>query len=128
MFYLKAKIIDSNFKPIVFVILMIENSNAISWQDGPDGKWSMGCDFFGKDLINRLSKGEECSGLCKTISGCTHFTWSNYNGGTCWMKSGWASFSEAVQKDNNFVCGIVSNQAPSLNTGNVFRSSFTKFF
>ena len=31
----------------------------ILWNNGPDGPWSMGCDFKGNDLSNIRSKGEE---------------------------------------------------------------------
>jgi hypothetical protein len=87
----------------------------ISWNDGPDGTWAMGCDFSGNDLSNVRSKGEECSGKCKSTIGCTHYTWTNFNGGTCWMKQGSISQSDAfkAEDEDNFVCGIISLVSPT---------------
>lgn len=69
----------------------------------------MGCDFIGNDLTNELSRGEDCSGRCKMKSGCTHYTWTNYNGGTCWMKKGIVTNDNAfATKDSNSVCGLLS--------------------
>ena len=66
----------------------------------------MDCDFPGKDLSSRQVAGNKCSSTCKSTSGCTHYSWSSYNGGTCWMKTGGASKSDAVYKAG-CVCGIV---------------------
>ncbi len=43
-----------------------------------------------------------------TTPGCTHFTWTSYNGGTCWMKSGDVSKNDAFDvNDGSNVCGIM---------------------
>ena len=68
----------------------------------------MDCDFPGKDLSSRQVAGNQCSSTCKSTSGCTHYSWSSFNGGTCWMKTGGASKSDAVYKAG-CVCGIVDN-------------------
>ena len=86
----------------------ILKSDGIKWNNGPDGLWAMGCDFNGNDLTNVRSSGEECSGKCKSTNGCTHFTWTDYNDGTCWMKHGSISQEQVVQAGDNVVCGIVS--------------------
>ncbi len=88
----------------------------ISWNDGPDGPWALGCDFNGNDLSNVRSEGEECSGKCKLTKGCTHYTWSNFNDGTCWMKQGSISQSNAfkAEDENNFVCGILDTNNTSI--------------
>jgi hypothetical protein len=67
------------------IIELFSIVSAINWQTG---NWAMSCDFKGNDLSNQNSRGEDCGGICSKTAGCTHFTWSNYNGGTCWMKSG----------------------------------------
>ena len=66
----------------------------------------MDCDFAGNDIANVLSKGEECSTKCKANLACSHYTWTNNNGGTCWLKSGSISKDKAVYKQGA-VCGII---------------------
>ena len=34
--------------------------------------------------------------MCDKTIRCTHFAWTNYNGGTCWMKYGTVSKSDAI--------------------------------
>jgi hypothetical protein len=42
--------------------------------------------------------------------GCTHFTWTRYDGGTCWMKKGAVSKSDAFDTDDrSSVCGVVNS-------------------
>ena len=49
-----------------------------------------------------------------STQGCTHFTWTNYNGGTCWMKYGPARKTDAFYTGNNsMVCGIVEQGSGS---------------
>jgi hypothetical protein len=67
----------------------------------------MTCDFKGSDLSNQKGSASSCAQTCASSSGCTHFTWTSYNGGTCWMKSGSVSKSNAFYTgDQSMVCGI----------------------
>jgi hypothetical protein len=69
------------------------------------------CDFKGGDIRNQRSKGEDCGGICESRSDCTHFVWTNYQDGTCWLKGGQASESSAQDKNvGNAVCGLVKNK------------------
>jgi len=92
-------------------ILSISIINAqINWQNGqPTGtSWAMACDFKGSDITNKIIAASDCSSACASTFGCTHFTWTSYNGGTCWMKSGGISQSDAVYTgDQSMVCGIL---------------------
>jgi hypothetical protein len=92
-------------------ILSISIINAqINWQNGqPTGtSWAMACDFKGSDITNKIIASSDCSSACASTFGCTHFTWTSYNGGTCWMKSGGISQSDAVLTgDQSMVCGIL---------------------
>ncbi|KAF4321762.1 hypothetical protein BBO99_00000127 [Phytophthora kernoviae] len=46
-------------------------------------------DYSGSDVANKPSAAASgCCALCSNTSGCGAFTWTNYNGGTCWLKSG----------------------------------------
>jgi hypothetical protein len=48
-----------------------------------------GYDFVDNDIGNaKAAKAEDCCALCYVTLGCKAFSWSNYNGGTCWFKSG----------------------------------------
>ena len=81
----------------------------IEWRDGSNGVvWALACDFPGNDLSSAHVAGEQCGDTCINTSGCTHFAWSDYEGGTCWMKSGSVKKSDAKANDNTqMVCGIV---------------------
>ncbi|XP_046646576.1 uncharacterized protein LOC124336813 isoform X2 [Daphnia pulicaria] len=93
----------------LILILVIGNSAAIVWNgDGTNTRWALQCDFIGRDFKNQISPGDRCGSLCKENSPCSHFTWTNYNGGTCWMKSGYVSEFDAVSKTNDgAVCGFL---------------------
>ncbi len=83
-----------------FLALITISKAQIQW----NGNWAMGCDFIGNNLTNAKTKGEDCSSKCKMTNGCTHYTW---NGGTCWMKKGPVNKQNAVQRSNDYVCGII---------------------
>jgi cellobiose dehydrogenase (acceptor) len=45
-------------------------------------------DFKGNDLSSAPSvAGAGCCDICRAKTSCKAFTWTNYNGGTCWLKS-----------------------------------------
>ncbi|PAA83080.1 hypothetical protein BOX15_Mlig017410g3 [Macrostomum lignano] len=73
-----------------------------------NGNWAFGCDFYNRDLKNERMPGEQCGGACARTHRCTHFAWTRYNGGTCWMKFGSVTKSDAFSTgDNTMVCGVV---------------------
>lgn len=50
---------------------------------------SSGVDYAGQDIGNAASpNAESCCTQCRQFNGCRAWTWTNYNGGTCWYKSG----------------------------------------
>ncbi|EEY53617.1 carbohydrate-binding protein, putative [Phytophthora infestans T30-4] len=51
------------------------------------GKIEENVDYAGNDVGNAKSSAEGCCAICQTTGGCKAFTWTNYNGGTCWLKS-----------------------------------------
>lgn len=71
--------------------------------------WALGCDFRGNDLKNVLSRSEECEVLCASNPQCTHYTWNNAFGGSCWMKhyNGVSKKDAVVTLDVSFVCGVI---------------------
>jgi hypothetical protein len=80
----------------------------INWNEK---NWAMSCDFHGNDLSNARVPADRCGGQCDQTPGCTHFTWTTFNGGTCWMKKGLVSKNDAFSTtDPSMVCGIKGSQ------------------
>ncbi|XP_055345536.1 uncharacterized protein LOC129593311 [Paramacrobiotus metropolitanus] len=68
----------------------------------------MGCDFPGNDLGQAAMPGERCGGHCASNPACTHFAWSNWNGGVCTLKGGSISKANAINSgDTSTVCGVI---------------------
>jgi len=99
---------------IVFFTIGFIWSNSIVFGIRWNENWAFSCDFDGNDLSNVQCPGELCSTKCGQTSGCTHFAWTNYNGGTCWMKSGPISKSNAIHSsDPSIVCGVLNDNPTS---------------
>src|SRR5208337_3850978 len=84
--------------------ILEEDSLKVNWSGR---NWAMGCDFPGNDLANVRISGEKCSGDCANTLACTHFTWTTFNGGTCWKKQGHISANDAVLANITMVCGYM---------------------
>lgn len=77
----------------------------INWNGN---NWAMQCDFKENDMSNFQIRGEDCGGKCSETPGCTHFTWTQFNGGTCWLKQGSVTKADAFSTDDkNMVCGVI---------------------
>lgn len=49
-------------------------------------------DLVGTDISGVLAPAvNDCCGICRATANCGAFTWSNYNGGTCWLKQAGAT-------------------------------------
>ncbi|XP_055354488.1 uncharacterized protein LOC129600111 isoform X2 [Paramacrobiotus metropolitanus] len=73
-----------------------------------NGNWAFGCDFSGNDLDRAQVPGEQCGGQCSSNPQCTHFSWTRWNGGTCFLKRGSISKSNAIKTgDDSNVCGVI---------------------
>ncbi len=96
-------------------------TKTIKWQVG---NWALACDFPNNDLknVNNI-RGEDCSGACTITFGCTHYSWTTYKNGTCWMKHGPISKSDAVfTNDYSMSCGVIEN--PLINSNALFLDHF----
>lgn len=99
---------------MIFVALviftLITTISGINWNGN---NWALNCDFPGNGFKSVAIKGEDCGGRCASTSGCTHFTWTDHNGGTCFMKrKNGISKKKAVPKnDGNAVCGIIATDS-----------------
>ncbi|XP_047127629.1 proto-oncogene tyrosine-protein kinase receptor Ret isoform X2 [Hydra vulgaris] len=82
---------------------------AIKWNEN----WALDCDFPERDFSNAQIQQNECWERCSLTPDCTHFSWSHYNNGTCWMKYGTVSISDAIAAENDMLCGIVIKKSLS---------------
>ncbi|KAJ3306500.1 hypothetical protein HDV03_005110 [Kappamyces sp. JEL0829] len=70
--------------------------------------FAAGCDFVGQDLANYNVLSGDCPSLCVNVDTCTHWSWTPYQNGTCWLKSGPASASTAVASSTaGIMCGLL---------------------
>ncbi|CAF0723871.1 unnamed protein product [Adineta ricciae] len=68
--------------------------------------WAVGCDFKGRNLKDIRVGKQHCVIVCGKTPQCTHFTWTPYRHGTCWMKTGRVKKSDAVASDDpEAICG-----------------------
>ncbi|CAF1157081.1 unnamed protein product [Rotaria sordida] len=80
---------------------------SIIWNES---NWAMSCDFHGNDLIHYVPiSSDRCPEICAQTQECTHYSWTNLNGGTCWMKKGKISRDDAFfTNDPLMFCGIIT--------------------
>lgn len=103
-----------NFLIFSLLICKFLISEAFEWNYDVENKlyWSMNCDFIGNDLKNVQMSGQYCGSSCVATPGCTHFTWTDYLGGTCWMKRNSISKENAIFSNNQAcVCGVVGRSS-----------------
>ena len=86
---------------------MIGQSTAAFWNSGSPARifWAPNCDWNDQDLNRVQAPGEACGRLCRESPLCSHFSWNNFNGGTCWLKQGSISQNQAIAKPG-VTCGI----------------------
>ena len=98
---------------ITLVLITFALSDQISWQISKFGYWAKGCDFTANDFKNVVISSDLCGQKCSNTVGCSHYSWSTWNGGTCWLKNGVVSQSDSIYtNDFSMICGILSNSAP----------------
>jgi hypothetical protein len=71
----------------------VTKTGAISgtWKPNPGQNATMeyDTDYVGNDIgYARARYGYLCASVCHDFTGCRAFSWSDYNGGSCWIKSG----------------------------------------
>jgi hypothetical protein len=95
----------------------------MTWQRGKFGYWAKACDFQARDLNNSKLSAASCGQKCSNTPNCTHYTWSTYNLGTCWMKYGPVNTTNAFYtNDFTMICGILSGNKPFF----LIKKSITK--
>ncbi|CAF4471790.1 unnamed protein product [Rotaria socialis] len=106
---------------VAFITVNILTLDGIKCTVNWNGNWAFACDFHGNDMYSVRSSGEHCGGKCANTHGCTHFAWTLYNGGTCWLKSGHVSKSDAFPTGrHDMVCGVKDSPTPPVfDKGNI---------
>ena len=91
--------------------------NGLDWQHEGATTWAKSCMFEGFDVYNEASPEEDCKLICQNFTGddaeqkgCSHYTWTSDNGGTCWIKRKIYPSEGVVTKDQaievSSSCGI----------------------
>lgn len=74
---------------ILIIFAVVCWVQAVNWQYGDDEqvKWSWNCDFRnGQDITSVKAKAEKYGYHCRQTFNCFKFAWTDYEGGTCWLK------------------------------------------
>ena len=90
---------------ILSQLILLVSSQSIIWT--PGNNWALNCDFKGNDFKNVKTTSSQCGGTCAQTQGCTHFSWNDLAGGTCWLKKGTVCKKDAFYKPNNVCGGVV---------------------
>jgi len=86
----------------------------IAWTASGQVTWALNCDWTGGDIGSQLTTGDQCGGACQARSGCDHFTWTSFNGGTCWFKH-FTNNPSAVETSSG-VCGYLPSGSSTTTT------------
>ncbi len=105
---------------------------AVNWNGN---SWALKCDFPGNDLISVQAPGEQCGDICYKNQQCTHYSHTNYNGGTCWLKKGSVTKQNAIDtNDWSSSCGVIREATspvtdnPVVTDGSIFGNNFNNYF
>jgi oxalate decarboxylase/phosphoglucose isomerase-like protein (cupin superfamily) len=83
-------------------------SNIVTFSSGTGSavRWAPACDWSGNDFDKKQVVKELCGRTCLERDGCTHFTWTRVDRGTCFLKEGFVLPTEAfTTSDKNNICG-----------------------
>ena len=91
-----------------------DGTTEILWQEAFSISNGISCEFEGNDLssVSSVDSFKCMTEICRNNKECTHYTWTSKNGGTCYLKMGSVSKSEARFKDlykthpESWMCGI----------------------
>ena len=108
------------FLCVFFFTYFPDDSTAVHWHQSGKIYWSFACDWHSwferpSSLKLRSAKAPAslCGPICLWTYGCTHFTFTNYDGGTCWLKGSlnWTKHLHSYVKetsDYSMICGYKS--------------------
>jgi cellobiose dehydrogenase (acceptor) len=78
-----------------------------------------GVDYVGNDVGSAASAAVDgCCALCKARADCGAYTWTNHNGGTCWLKSAKGSTkADAGAKSGVLTTDSTPSTCPAVENG-----------
>lgn len=93
---------------LLLSVVSMTTVSARSWKIGDNGlvRWDNNCDFYGFDIGQRASGGDQCGGICIANSRCTHFT---HAGGICFLKRNTRGWRE--NNSGGAVCGFITGRS-----------------
>ena len=104
---------------LLIYVLVASTANSLS-SDCPSGvedtridwqgkNWAHSCQFADNNfLLEKTNNAETCEEMCHLTPSCTHYSWSNWENGTCWLKNGSVHRCNArFNGANTTRCGIV---------------------
>ncbi len=71
---------------LIVLSLLLASASAESFL--PECDIEQGFDIQGQDLTNVKAPVDMCYDHCRTTPKCLAWSWTDYSGGTCWLKSG----------------------------------------
>lgn len=103
---------------VLAAVTVVPTTTAFQLGSGGRVMWENNCDFAGNDYRSVRAIPHACGDICASDATCTHWSWSNYAGGVCWLKRGARSSKTSKWGVN---CGYVvssSSQKQGATTGN----------
>jgi len=94
--------------------VLITGLFAVAWAD-PLCEIEHNFDIQGQDLKNVQGSIDTCFNHCRVTQGCLAWSYNDYNGGTCWLKSG----ADVIIAKTNIQMG---RMVTSLNGGSLYKN------
>lgn len=100
----------------LLLVVTFQSTFALIWKTSIDAVWAHQCDFVAKDIGSAVVPPEKCSEACGRNNNCTHFVWTQYQGGTCWLKSNpKVTKSDAIEStETGAVCGMLTKKLKGI--------------
>ncbi|KAG7381556.1 hypothetical protein PHYBOEH_010874 [Phytophthora boehmeriae] len=113
-----------SFVALIVATAIATVSTTSAFQLGSSGRvmWENNCDYTGNNYRSTRGIPDVCGDICADDSTCTHWAWNNYNGGTCWLKTGTPSAKKTAYGVN---CGYVVSRSSSKGGGGVTSSGLS---
>ena len=93
----------------VVILEIFDIANSLDWFEREGEKWAAQCDYKGGDIKSHPGRKEDCGKICRATDRCTRFSWTDFNGGMCWLKFGAANGKEAYMNENpTMICGYLT--------------------
>ncbi|CAI5734307.1 unnamed protein product [Peronospora destructor] len=71
-------------------------------------KWKSKCDYFGEDIKSVRGISSKCGHQCVIEAKCTHWSWTDVDGGTCWLKQ--SRKASILMSAGQGFCGYITDR------------------